>query len=69
MLNNVAKMAKRMSAQIKPYSFDPFDQISILQFLNNCKPAFDTNGFEEEPAMWQFYLFMKYLRLQYSTHV
>lgn len=48
---NVAKMAKRMTALMKPHTFDPFHLISILVILKNFKLACSTSGIQEGAAM------------------
>lgn len=56
---NDAKMAKGMTAQMKPHIFEPFKPSPILGFLKNFKLNCDTNGIYEGAAMWLILFFMK----------
>lgn len=40
----IAKMAKRIAAQVKPHDFDPFDPIFIIAFLKYLNLTCDFNG-------------------------
>lgn len=50
-----AKMARWMTAQMKPHIFDP---ISIVVFLKTFKLACHTNIVREGATMWLFYFFI-----------
>lgn len=47
----IAKMAKRMTAQMKPHTFYPIDQIMIIISMKYIKLAHDANGVHESAAM------------------
>lgn len=55
---NVAKKAKHMTVQMKPYTFGPYDPISILGFLNIFKLVCDTTGVNEGAAMRMIHFFL-----------
>lgn len=56
--NCIAKMAKRMTVQMKPHTFNPLNSISTIGFVNSFKLACDASGAHEGAAMWLFYFFM-----------
>lgn len=56
---NIIYMVKRMTGQMKPHTFDPFDPILIIGSLRNIKLACDTNGIHECAAIWLLHFFMK----------
>lgn len=51
-------MAKRMTAQINPHPFNPFNPIWIISFLKYFKLVWDTNGVHKGVAVWQINFFM-----------
>lgn len=55
---NVAKMAKRITAQINPHTFGVINPILIFGFMKHLKPAGYTNGIQEMVDMWFFDFFM-----------
>lgn len=54
----IAKMAKCITAQMKPHTYNPFVHISIVRFLKNVRIAWNTNGVHEDAAMWLLHFFM-----------
>lgn len=56
-LKNIAKLAKWISAQIKPNPSRPFDTISIIEFLKKFILACDTGGVHGSAAVWLFHFF------------
>lgn len=52
---HIAKKAKRMTAQMKPNIFNPFDPISIIAFLEIFKPASNFNEVREGAVMWLYH--------------
>lgn len=51
-------MAKRMTVQMKPHTFNPADPISIFENLKYLKLVWDKNGVQEGAAMRLFHFFM-----------
>lgn len=56
---NVVKMAKRMTACMKPHTFDPVVSISTFGSVKNFKLACDSNGIPKGVATWSFSFFIK----------
>lgn len=56
---NIREMSKCMRAQTKPHICDPFNPISMKEFLSNFKVVCDTSGIHKRAAMWLFHFFMK----------
>lgn len=54
----VAKMTKRMNAQMKPHTFNLFKQISIIKLSKDFRGACDTDAVHEGTGMRLFHLFM-----------
>lgn len=52
---NPAKIPKRMTAQMKSYTLDPFELISIIGFLKKFKLACDINDIHGVAAIWFFF--------------
>lgn len=48
---NISKMSKGMKAEMEPHTFDPFDPISIIEFMCNFELAYDNNGIQEGAPM------------------
>lgn len=51
-------MAKCMTVQMKHYTSNPFQPISVIGLSKIFKLACDTDGVHENAAMWLFYFFM-----------
>lgn len=58
LLQYVSKIAKQMTAHIKPLTFDSFDLMPILGFRKNFKLICSTNGIHEGEEMWLFHSFL-----------
>lgn len=56
---NISKMSKRMTARMKPHTFDPFDLVSIIGFMCKFKLECDSNRIHERVALWLFHFFMQ----------
>lgn len=56
--NYIAKMAKRLPAQMKPHTFHPFGLMSIIGLLKNFELAWDTNEVHKDATRWLSNFFM-----------
>lgn len=52
-------MMHKVNSQMKAYSLDPSDPISIIGFLSTFLLACDTNSLHESAAMWILPFFVK----------
>lgn len=55
---SISKLARRMTLQIKPHTFDPLEPISIIDFLKICKLFCDTSEVHKGAAMWPSHVSM-----------
>lgn len=58
-LRKPSKMFKRTEAQMKPSAFDPFDPISMIEFLCSFKLACDNCKIHEGAGIWLFHFIVK----------
>lgn len=56
-LENMSKISKHMTAQMKSHICDPFDSVSIIGFLCKFDLACDTNGIRQDAVTSLFNFF------------